>query len=313
VTVDLSLSDNCPIFKLGNERHLYHLLYSIVQGWHILANPDPARLQQLLSAEAWATYGIFITKSYKGATTSFRTLAHPGDCGSCNVESLSQFLNMPTVLLVENAQSDGEFIVAVASRLRPRLNRSLRSDRQSVEIFQGGGIGELPREISRISGHYLQRRPKGLPSRFLVVADSDAKRPGRPSRDAALVAEAARKSSVDCHILQKRSIENYIPNEALDGYAHKRPHLREAVNTIKNLSGAARDHYPLKGGLPSDISTSTEVESLYPAGTPRGMGLSNFMSDFLKHAQEQLTENNLDERDPSGDLHNLLDFLERNI
>jgi hypothetical protein len=311
--VDLALSDTCPIFKTGNERYLHRLLDRILQGWHILASPDPVRLQQLLSVETWRIYGIFLTSSYKGATTSFRTLAHPADCASCDVDSLSLFLNLPTVLLVENAKSDGDFIKAVANRLKPRLNGSLRGAYQSVQIYQGGGIGELPREITRISERYILHRPNGLPPRFLVVADSDAKQPGQPSGDASLVAKAARTTSIDCHILEKRSIENYIPDEALAGFARKRPHLRDAVTAITSLSGAARDHYPVKGGLPGDISKSTEIESLYPTGFPRELGLSNFVTDFLNVSRDNLTKNNLVERDSGGDLKRLLGMLERNI
>lgn len=311
--MDLALSTDCPIFQRHNQLYLNRLLDTLVRGWHTLATPYPSELVEILSPEIWDSYGDVLSQDLKTATRAFRPLVRPVDCGACDADHLSRFLSMPTILLVENPRSDGGFLEEVVARLRPRMRSSMMSMNRSVDIRHGGGISEIPKEIRRLSTDYINLAPPGFPPRFIVLADSDAKYAGDRSEDALRVERVSRSVGVAVHILEKRSIENYIPDEPLREYARTRTQHREAVEIITGLQGEARDYYPMKDGLPKDQSKSREHEPLYPPGLPRAQGLANFVVDFLETSQRHLTRQNLMQRDHSGDLSVLLDILEGNI
>ena len=52
-------------------------------------------------------------------------------------------------------------------------------------------------------------------------------------------------------MLQKRTIENYVPDDTLLNYASVRQHKQSAADYITKIKGKARDHYPIKRGLSS--------------------------------------------------------------
>jgi len=310
--MELILNRDCPIFDTINRRHLHRLLDVVVRGWHTIAHPPPEQLQDLVGEDAWSVYGDLILASYKTAASG-RRLNGPRACTSCDAEALANFLCLPTLILLENPRSDGEFLHMVARVLLPRIVRNLRGANASVEIHHGGGITEIAREIPRLSQRYSRWRPEGLPARFVVFTDSDAKSPGRPDGNAVKVAAVARDAGVACHTLEQRSIENYIPDTALAEYASVRRDRTESVAVITGLDVPARNHYPMKAGLPAQVDESREDETLYPAGTPREFGLGDFVDDFLEVSGRNVTRSDLRSRDVSGDLDRLLDLVEENI
>jgi hypothetical protein len=143
------------------------------------------------------------------------------------------------------------------------------------------------------------------------MSDSDAKHPGDISAQALDVKRTSRELGVTAHVLQKRSIENYIPDDALIDFASTRVDRQWAVQKITSLPPPARDHYPMKDGLTdSDIEHS---KGLYPEGFPRNLKLGDFMHDFLDNFSYTLENFSLRQRDGVGELDLLLDALEQNL
>ena len=111
-------------------------------------HPRAQNSKNLLPAHTWQTYGVLLAKS---ATTAVNAphLYKPTDCQSCDPEALAGLLSQPAVLIVENPATDGQFIIEVSARLRPRLHRRLAGPSPSIVVAHGAGIGEIPKEIKR--------------------------------------------------------------------------------------------------------------------------------------------------------------------
>jgi hypothetical protein len=308
----LSLSRTCPIFQPENRPQLLAILDRVRRGWHVVASPAPDVLRELLSGETWDIFSDALLEGYKLAANA-HTILSPDECGVCDPSALSDFLASPVELLVENGTNDGRFVTLMASLLRPRLGRQFAGSSPQVRILHGGGIGEVPKEIRRAAPSHQARQVGGLPIRFAVLTDSDATRRGEESEQAKAARAQANQSGVAIHILANRSIENYIPDGVLADYAWKNRHLADAVDSILKLHSEARDHYPMKDGLPEDIGTSKEHEPYYE-GCPRKAGLgASFVETVLDEHPHAFNRVDVRSRDHLGDLDQFLRVLESRV
>lgn len=309
----IMLSEGCPIFRPEAESYLQDLLFTLtVKRRHILVRPSPDRLRELLPGHLWKLYGEFLLQSSTQAINSPQKWVHSGDCGNCDVAKLAHFCELPTALIVENIATDGEWVKFIISRLRPRLGRYTSGRHMSLEIRQAGGNGEIPKELERVVRRYNEARPHdSMPLRVIALTDSDATSPGEPSPTAREVDRAATRLGAIAHILVKRSIENYVPDSSLGTYALHRPNNAPAIRFITGLTGTARDHYPMKDGLKEAEIAATG--NMYPSGTPLGLGIGNFIVDFINDMGPLVEPSELQRRDGNNELVEFLDLLEENL
>ena len=307
--MQLVLSENCPIFTHNNARYLHRLLDAVAKGWHNIVSPAPEVLRRLLNS-TWDVYGELLHRGLKSGVHK-QAYFRPASCEGCDPDRLSAFLAQPVTLLVENATTDGGFLQAAAEVLRPGLSSSFSGNRSSVAVEQAGGIGAIPKELARLVSARHQS-VEGLPPRFVVVCDSDRKHANDTNVHVGAVRTAALQNRVDCHVLHKRTIENYLPQSALEAYSRTRRQCEYAVSIIVGLSDTAWDYYPMKPGLADPDRRSHEELALFEEIEP-GVGMGDFMEDFLAHFRYHLNGRDVRVRDHSGDLDELLDVIERNI
>lgn len=309
----ISLSEKCSIFDQANEYHLHRFLQTATgMGWHTIATPAPERLKEVLPAHVWRLYGEYLQQAWKTLINSPQRWVNHPDCAACDPAKLAEYYNQPYVLLLENQYTDGRWIKAIIKRLRPRLAYAFAQIHPRLSIQQAGGIGEIPKVLREIARDYERSRPGGLaPLCIMTIADSDAKRPGAISEQARQVTRVAEELGVASHILHKRSIENYVPDDALLAYSSVRTERRDASEFIVSLPAVARDHYPMKAGL--SVRDVEEFSDVYPTETPVGIKLGDFISDLLENFEHLLNAAALRERDGSEELEEILDKLERNL
>jgi hypothetical protein len=306
----LHLSEDCPVFQEEAEMHLQRLLLTVAdKRWHLIAWPNPDRLEEILPLHLWRVYGDFLRQSYKRVINSAQPWSKPTACSSCEPQKLATFFDLPVVLLVENAESDGAWIKLVMGTLKPRLRSCLNGQHPQVHIRQAGGIGEIPKELERIAPEYARVKPEGVSHlRIVVFADSDSKRPGSLSTKARDVIKVAEGHGASVHILRKRSIENYIPIGSLQEYAKKRPNYRDAISYITKLTPTQRDHYPFKTGLTAnDLS---DPDTLYSPGSRVGVKLGDFILDFISEFGMHVRADELTATDGVGELDHLIGLIE---
>ena len=309
----LYLSPSCPIFSPENERDLHQILLTVHHAWHVIASPSPKILRELLPAHVWDLYGDSLMSSFK-LSINAHTLLTPSACDDCDSAKLAQYCSLPAIVIVENRHSDGAFLHMVCDVIRPVLRRHLSGARPQIDVRTAGGIGEVPKELELLGREYSRLRPTGgsVPQRIVVFVDGDARRPGEIDSNAQLVLQCAGKLGIPCHVLAKRSIENYATDDVLRAFGNVRKDHRAAVNLILDLDPIARDHYPHKAGL---VKTEAHAnEDLYGSDIPLGLGLGQgFAGDWFAHFRHQVTAAQLKARDGIDELIRLMDMVEENI
>lgn len=150
-------------------------------------------------------------------------------------------------------------------------------------------------------------RPTGVPVRIIAICDSDKHFSNDSASQANDVAKCESEYGITAHVFQKRSIENYIPDDALLEYSDKRRDRANAARLIVGLAGDARDFYPMKTGLSSD-----EIESspLFPSDFPQEVGMGDFVSDLLGSFPHVVRRKSLESRDGVGELRALVSTIE---
>jgi hypothetical protein len=308
--VIVALADNCPLLGSVNTAYLNAFLTTVLQGRNCLATPPPERLFQLVDGSIEKIYGDILRQSYKRiVNTSYQRWVSHDECGDCDADAVSVFYAMATTVIVENVSSDGAWLALIAGQLRPRLKRELSGQSPFVILQQGGGIGELPKMVERIASMYGKKRPKGAPLKVVVIADGDSAAPGEESPAARQVVEAAKANAADVHILAKRSIENYVPDRALLGYADARG-IRQTAQLIVGLTSIERDHYPMKRGLEE---RDLQPQGIFHSSLDLGVGMGDFVVDLIRNFGHMVDSGGLKVRDGKGELEELLDIIEGNV
>lgn len=149
----------------------------------------------------------------------------------------------PAVLVVENHESDGAFVRAVARIFRAgKLSSAL--DRRWLEVRHGGG--ETVAAVAEAAAEGFRRL-----TRVAVVLDSDRMFPGQRT---AAEDKAGRltKSGIATHVLELREAENYVPNRVLASLG-KAASASRKVRLLRRLTPAQRGHFDMKQGFgPAD-------------------------------------------------------------
>jgi hypothetical protein len=150
---------------------------------------------------------------------------------------------------MENVETDGVFLDAVLDVLGSEELRALKDCRPpALEYDSPGGSGEIPKRVD----YYLDDPAwRGVPRRLFVFTDSDGLVPGHRDRKAQAVADKCALRGVAYHILAKRSVENYLPQEALESWVGSpdNARARPKVAALARLDADQRDHFPMKDGF----------------------------------------------------------------
>lgn len=158
----------------------------------------------------------------------------------------ADYLGQPLRILVENQFSDKEFALTVIHCLAPRLSAFMKEIPKAVEFDGVGGAGELPRLIEELATRFR-------PLRAVVFADSDIQMLGGSiSKSAEAIRTKCMEKNLPCHILKKRSIENYIPDAPLLEWA--KSHRMEA--NFYELAGISRDDVHMKNHFNKGLAES---------------------------------------------------------
>lgn len=116
-------------------------------------------------------------------------------------------------LKLENELSDWEFVRRCVPKIwRSTWERAVR--RKWIKPEQGGGGSEIRRIIEEAVAKDPIRR-----LRMWAMFDSDALELGEPHKQAKQTQEACERIGVPHHMLERRKIENYVPERAMREWA----------------------------------------------------------------------------------------------
>lgn len=200
--------------------------------------------------------------------------------GRLSISHALRLMHAPLQLLVEDRQSDLGFLMRIAgARRRATLDRALQ--RGSIEISHGGGLGSMNSRIDELNSTSRTASSLAAPEaelhakvqrlRLWVMFDRDG-----AEHDRSVASEASQRLLSACqrcasapwglayHQLTRRSIENYLPHEALWQWAGS---ARERVRAVGAFVSAEfgelrRRCYDMKEGLLEFLPTRRERDAL---------------------------------------------------
>jgi hypothetical protein len=164
-----------------------------------------------------------------------------------NIPDSIQFISSPLRILLEDAVSDRHFILKMSTNEQRHFLVSREADQDFI-FEHGGGITSMIRRITAIANE----GPRGRLSTWAMF-DSDALQPTRPSSQADALTDRCVQAQIPYHRLTRRSIENYLPKNAIKTWAYIRRRDREArFLALLELSDDQRYHFNFKHGFAGD-------------------------------------------------------------
>jgi hypothetical protein len=300
-------------------RYLDIIVGTVADEWHEWDVCDPEELE----ACEWVGGRPWVAELMKKAALagSYRSercfpkrvviVSDSGESGALPPQTAARFVVEPLLIMMENRFSDGRLIDAALTFLAPAIVRKHREIApKAIRYDSPGGNGELPKLIQE---YEAKAREDGMPLRAIVLTDSDAEVPEAVSCDALNVSQACNDAGIQCCILRKRSIENYIPDEVLDAWLPYPGYLRRTLDALKRLNVEQRDHFPMKKGLKLGAARDV-VKSLYQgvsvadqADLEQGFGqdVIHKLDDYA----DTLSADALRRRDIQGELDHLVEMI----
>ncbi|WP_147477247.1 hypothetical protein [Corallococcus sp. AB038B] len=196
-----------------------------------------------------------------------------------NINDAVRLLRTPLKILLENSRNDFHFLLQLAPPTqRQELNEFI--NKGWIEIEQAGGLGEMKTILedlytappSDISSHIHRLRLWVMFDRDSDAADrSQASAASNQVRSICERFKAQKPWPLDFFQLGRRSIENYIPLDALKAWQAERSGAEgtdrrrtvEAFAFLGKQSPSAKWQYNMKSGFYGDLSraTLTEIEN----------------------------------------------------
>lgn len=238
---------------------LDRLLHRIEDGWHIWDVTGLEGYTQTSWVAERGSQGLWINDLYKAAVrqSAWSSTLHQRyirvTCEPCGVNELTpeqgaRFADEKLVIIVENRNSDGDFLERIVSELDGGLGKWMRRSPEPTRIDSLGGKGEMEKEVSKYAGIYP--RP-----RLVVVVDSDRTAPNtNPSIEAQKLEKTCNEHGFPCWVLAKRESENYLPRLLLEQKENVGSDYFQKIDSWDRLSDEQKDYYDMKSGLPLDSS-----------------------------------------------------------
>jgi hypothetical protein len=167
------------------------------------------------------------------------------------LEDAARVLALPLLLVLEDRQADKHFLRCVLPQpRRDELRAAL--ERGWIRAEHGGGLGNMKKYVEGLRDEPAERM------RVWILFDSDAWQPAQPSKDSQDLKTTCTSAALPHHQLQRRSIENYLPPQALYHWAGQRrgepaTRLLRKVQAFEALEPATeRYHVDMKERFEND-------------------------------------------------------------
>lgn len=181
------------------------------------------------------------------------------------LQDAARLLREPLHILLEDAINDLAFLRRLApANLRERLEQALEHGWAVVD--HAGGVNGIGRLVTKFNAQDTSTRIKKMRYWIMFDRDSDSRDRAKPDPKTERLHHLLNQQPADAlcikhHRLERRAIENYIPNAALERWANaakgpvidQRHKMRKALELLRQNNHSASCQYNMKGGLHSDL------------------------------------------------------------
>lgn len=167
-----------------------------------------------------------------------------------SLEEAIRYLLQPLSVIVENSLNDGHFLLAVF-RCFDESQRLIDGYREGwLQFENAGGCGNV-RNFLEARRQFFGGKLKFL--RCFVLLDGDKRFPNEVVGKYNKLIGMLTEWRIPYHILEKRCIENYLPDEAMKrSFDNKRN--REWINAYMSLSEVQKDYFCVAEGFQKELT-----------------------------------------------------------
>lgn len=235
--------------------------------------------KELLDVE----FNYYITTKPKNQRKDYY-VTYKKEVNCFNVEESIRFFNQPVSIILENNKNDSSFILAIINyfgKLNEKNKAKEHIDNGWLKFENAGGCSNIPNFIEGFLNQFenisLQNsRPVSDYFRGLIIMDSDKEFESQSPKYNNILVKLERLGILedDIHVLKKRTMENYLPDEAfeelLSSFESNPTRNRELIKWIKayiHLTSVQKDYINIAKGKLSGTKEPVpqELKNLFPS------------------------------------------------
>jgi hypothetical protein len=265
---------------------------------------------------------IFLSMNYKISST------FSDNKNIFTIDEAIRYFIQPLSIVLENSKNDACFMNTIFKHFADDSKIKIYLENNWIQFENAGGCDNMKNflEGKKQSFNSLPKSDKSKYLRCFVLIDSDKLHPTQPLKEnKTSILQFLNSNSIPMHILRKRSIENYVPIEAIETLKTN-PNYTLWIDAYKNLEECQKDYFSIENGLdkknPSvkdkkQINAETDnlfenilVEPLSNCVLMKGIkskGYGNFKENFPKLFENNVvTKENLSTRAGNDELERIV-------
>ncbi len=289
----------------SNEQGLNELLY-VIEGQHQLYLKD--NTSELRDSKWFNNLrqtekdiigdSIIRTLQISPSSTADVTISESKTQNVFSLKEAYYYLKQPFVILLENSYNDSHFLNSLLLNF-PKEGKKISSHKKErwMKYGMGGGttIPDVIKSETDSFSHSIFSKEKHKYLRYFVLMDSDKKYPDMELEPQKVnLIEFLKEKEIPYHILEKREMENYLPDEALSEINDN----KDFIEAYLRLKPVQKDYFDLQKGfadknfdrLPNEIKDffddiSEEDKKIFRKENLKRINKSqteNFKSEFPK-------------------------------
>ena len=225
------------------------------------------------------------------------------------IEEAIRFFNQPVSVILENSLNDQRFLCAIIKHFDSAREVQRHLDNGWIQFENAGGCTNV---INFIQGKlhsfnnlsHRHNKDNRAYLRCFVLLDSDKEYPLAPTKpELEKLLAFLNKNDIKSHILEKRCMENYMPDEVFNDIAYT-AELKKWFDAYHDLSNEQKDFLNIPDGFSSKNPDGTpkstrnvlkrDVQDLYSdVSQPnyetldRGFKMANFNTTFPRYFEHR--------------------------
>lgn len=313
-------------------------IWLLTEERHTLFLDDDDIIEELLASEWFKSLrqlyqkeiGDLVTQSFQMSKPKTILVISNKESDAFSLVEAFEILNQTFFILLENGENDAYFIKALIKNFQKKGKKIEKHLNEGWLEFGMGGGSTIPSVINAAKERFYRNKEK-FPKessyylRFFVLIDSDKQYPNQHLKNEkqALI-NSLKYDNVPFHILQKREMENYMPDEVFREIQGNDDYIRAYLT----LNATQKDYFDVENGFPDKNfdNLPIEVQALYEDldKTPSNIhifrkqkleikdknGRNRFKSEFPKlFLTENVNQGTLLARAGSNELQEILDKI----
>lgn len=242
-----------------NDVELDRLWYSI-ENHHVLMMRESDDIEALMESDWFNSQRRIIQETiYEFMLRSMNTssgvppkviVSNKEDETCFSIKEAEQYLRQNFIILLENSLNDAHFLNALI-RCFPKQSEDILKNKNEGWLKYGFGGGSTIDNViqTELVGSFNQiflKKEKYKYLRYFVIIDSDRIFPENElSQEKKNLIYFLEKNQVPYHVLEKREMENYIPDVTIGTIAD----YREIIDAYLRLNPLQKDYFDLEKGL----------------------------------------------------------------